>query len=213
MTRLPAKARLGITCLAFLVPVTCLATVPLLPPSAEPVARVRAWVMGADYLDRAGVRFQRGSSDCGVAALEMLLLDNGFDPSGLGPLRETVAFRGRGLTFLEMQRVAADHGLPTEGWMLDLATLASAPLPGIAHFPGHFVVVDRITADGWVELRDPAVGRVRMSRSRFLELWTGRMLIVSPRAPTAPAGAGAARPLAEPLIPPGKGHVAPVGLL
>lgn len=146
----------------------------------EPLlGHVAAAVLGADYLGQDGVRRQRGEVDCGVAVLEMIFAARGVPPARLSGTREAVLGRGRGLSLLEMQQIALRHGLDAAGYRMNMAGLAAAPLPAVAHFPDHFVVVDRVTSSD-VELRDPAVGRLRMPRARFQALWSGRTIVFTP---------------------------------
>lgn len=147
------------------------------PP--EPVARLWTWSVGGDYRGRTGVRLQRGASDCGVAALMMVLEDRRRTPR-LEGVRLRVLERDRGLSLLEMQSIAADHGLRATGWRLDFEGLAGAPLPAIAHYDDHYVVVDRVEPDGTVRIRDPSIGRVDLPRDSFVKLWTGNVLLFVP---------------------------------
>ncbi|HEX7239542.1 MAG TPA: cysteine peptidase family C39 domain-containing protein [Longimicrobiaceae bacterium] len=149
--------------------------------AAVPVARVWAWSLGGEYLGRDGVRLQQGDSDCAVAALTMILERHGRDPQ-LEGVRRLVQERRSGLTLLEMQAVAGERGLRATGWRLDLAGLARAPLPAIAHFEDHYVVVDRVEADGTVRFRDPSLGRLALPAAGFRSLWTGNVLVFSPPA-------------------------------
>lgn len=152
---------------------------PILP---EPVARVWTWSLGGRYLGRETVRLQRGAWDCGVAALAMVIESHRRAP-GLEALRAEVLDRRRGLTLLELQEFAVERGLPAAGWRLDFAGLARTPLPAIAHFDDHYVVVDRIAADGMVRIRDPARGRMELPRRSFERLWTGNVLVFAPPEP------------------------------
>lgn len=149
---------------------------PASPVLAEPMARVWTWQAGGSYLGRQTVRMQEGAWDCGTAVLAMVLEAHGRRPS-LAGVRKEVLERGRGLSLLEVQEVSARHGVPAEGWRLEFAALRRAPLPAIAHFDDHYVVVDRIAADGTVRLRDPAVGLIDYPRERFERLWTGNVLV------------------------------------
>ncbi len=146
------------------------------PPPVEPVARLWVWSLGGEYLGRDGIRLQQGRSDCGVAALAMILERHGRDPR-LEAVRRLVLERRSGLTLLEMQAIAGERGLSATGWRLDFAGLARAPLPAVAHFEDHYVVVDRIAPDGTVQVRDPSLGRIDLPRASFENLWTGSVLL------------------------------------
>jgi ABC-type bacteriocin/lantibiotic exporter with double-glycine peptidase domain len=151
-----------------------------LPPRVEAAARTRAWLSDADYLGASGVRFQQASTDCGVAALEMLLAVPTAKAARLTSWR-ALAARRDGLTFLDLQLAARAMGVETRGYRTDLAGLQRMPLPAIVHLPDHFVVVDRVSASHVVELRDPSIGRLRMTGDVFREQWTGEVLVVQPR--------------------------------
>jgi hypothetical protein len=148
-------------------------------PTPVPVAAAVTWAIGGRYLGREDVRMQQGDADCGVAALAMVLERHGRAPR-LEEVRRRVLERGRGLSLLEMQELAREHGLEASGWRLELEALARAPLPAVAHYEDHYVVVDRIDPDGTVHVRDPSLGRVAFSAGRFRRLWTGAVLLFGP---------------------------------
>ncbi|HEY0151259.1 MAG TPA: cysteine peptidase family C39 domain-containing protein [Longimicrobium sp.] len=145
-------------------------------PTPVPVSVAVAWWYGGDYEGREGVEMQRGESDCGIAALAMVMKHHRRRAELEGE-RRGVLKRGEGLSLLEMQGIAARHGLAAKGWRMDLPALARAPLPAVAHFEDHYVVVDRVLPDGTVHVRDPGVGRVVLSAADFARLWTGNVLV------------------------------------
>ncbi len=157
-----------------------------LPVAPEPVARLWTLSVGGDYQGRSGVRLQKGTWDCGVAVLAMIFEEH-HRPSALEAVRGRVLDRGEGLSLLEMQSVAREHGLAAAGWRLDFPGLARAPLPAVAHFDNHYVVVDRIEPDGTVHVRDPAIGRVALPKTSFLALWTGNVLLFAPGPALGPS--------------------------
>jgi ABC-type bacteriocin/lantibiotic exporter with double-glycine peptidase domain len=145
-------------------------------PTPVPVSMAVAWWMGGEYKGREGVVMQSGGADCGVAALAMVLEHHRRD-AGLDEVRRGVLGRGEGLTLLEMQHISARHGLPAQGWRMDMPALARAPLPAVVHFEDHYVVVDRVLPDGTVHLRDPGIGRVVLPAADFARHWTGNVLV------------------------------------
>jgi hypothetical protein len=149
-----------------------------LPPTVAPAGQLLALASGGTYEGAQGMRFQKSAVDCGVAALEMVFIEQHVDPRLLEPARAMVIARDSGLTMLEMSEIAAKHGLVAEGRRMNLAALEHAPLPVVGSFPGHWVVIDRVTPDGYVDIRDPEIGRVRMTSRRFLQRWTGKVLLV-----------------------------------
>ena len=144
------------------------------PAAARPIL---ALAIGGTYQGSDGVRFQRGLTDCGVAALEMVFAEHGIQTDSLEPVRSLVTARDSGLTMLEMRDIAVAHGLTAEGLRMNLAALQRAKLPSIASFPDHWVVVDRVTSET-VEIRDPSIGRVKLSHERFLGQWTSNILVI-----------------------------------
>lgn len=149
-------------------------------------------MLAADYLGRDGVHMQQSELDCGVAVLEMVINTYGGDRSVLDSAYARIEQRNQGMTMREMKDVATAAGLDVVGLIVDGSMLNNVPTPFIAHFRNHYVVVDSV-ASGYVEFRDPAVGRLRTDIGRFLELWTGYSLVFSapthvsrPRAPEHP---------------------------
>jgi predicted double-glycine peptidase len=164
-------------------------------PTAEPVARAVTWLFGAEYLGREGVVIQQGDSDCGITALQMALATRGVPAAALDSAR-AAAIRGDGSSLLELQQLAERNGVRAEGWRMDLRTLARSPLPAVVHLGDHFAVVDHVMSDGRVVMRDPSLGRIRLSAEDFRDIWTGDVLVFprlqptpAPAAVPAPAGA------------------------
>lgn len=173
------RALLALVALA-VAPIIIIVFMAALPPRVEQGARVRAWLMDADYLGNTGVRLQQNSSDCAVAALEMLVESMGRDARPLAAWHDSVQQRGQGMTMLEMQRASAKVGVATHGVRASLGGLRRVPLPAIVHFDHHFVVLDRIDDAGTFQVRDPASGRIRMESDAFREAFTGEVLAVRP---------------------------------
>jgi hypothetical protein len=162
-------------------------------PTAEPVARTLVFLYGADWLGRQGVAIQQGDSDCGIAALQMALAARGVMPASLDSAR-AAALHDHGTSLLQLKRLAEARGIRAEGWHLDLRALAHSPLPAVVHLGDHFAVVDHVEMDGRVVMRDPSLGRIRLSAEDFRDLWTGDALIFphpQPRTAAAPAAGGA----------------------
>ena len=143
--------------------------------SAAPPARLVAAITGVEALGFDGVVRQRGRSDCGAAALAMVLAS--FDrPVPVELLEDELPIGPRGTSMLALRDSAARHGLEATGWRVSWAHLASVPLPAIAFVDGdHFVVVLRADAS-MVELADPSRGRLRLSRRAFARRWRGEIL-------------------------------------
>lgn len=162
------------------VPVLIAGAVLILPTQLRHAAKVTAArSVGGEYLNDANVEFQLSPSSCGAAALQMVLRHHGISV-GQRSLNRELGEPGHWATLAELRKVAAAHGLPAEGWRLELSALTRETLPAILHVPDHFVVVDSIRPDG-VFLRDPAVGNLRFTHEAFSTWWTGEALLM--RAP------------------------------
>jgi ABC-type bacteriocin/lantibiotic exporter with double-glycine peptidase domain len=139
--------------------------------------RLRFAFTGEEYLGARGVTLQKNSNDCGVAALHMILARFGRTES-FEQLQYELPLRHTGTSMGDLKRVAEHHGLPAAGWFYVPSDLRSIPLPAIAFINrNHFVVMDSFDTRGSIILLDPAVGRLRVSQSRFLRMWKGETLI------------------------------------
>jgi ABC-type bacteriocin/lantibiotic exporter with double-glycine peptidase domain len=148
--------------------------------------RLGALIHHAHYIDQQRVVRQRGAQDCGVAVLEMVLPGTAALGVSLDSLRSVLQVRRRGLSFAELRTIVEGQGGHAAGWQLQFSALSGMAMPLIAQWPDHFVVVDSVTTSGEVIVRDPAFGRMRMSRGAFLGIWTGRVLEVFAPYATAP---------------------------
>jgi ABC-type bacteriocin/lantibiotic exporter with double-glycine peptidase domain len=160
-------------------------------PSSLPVARTIVWLLGAEYLGRDGVTIQQSEDDCGIAALQMIMEGRGIPGAVLDSARAEVIRRGEGTSFWELKQLAEAQGIRADGWRMGAQRLARSPLPAIVDLTDHFTVVERVLPDGRVELRDPSLGRIRMSAEDFHDNWTGNVLIF-------PAGSSSRTPPSVP---------------
>ena len=143
-----------------------------------PIARHRrAHELGAEFLGAEGVVLQDRATNCGPAALKMVLDQQGCTVS-LQDLEEGSGGGRRAWSMLEMKNAAARFQIDAEGWDLTFSDLQKRRLPAILFLEeGHFVLVDSITGDYAVYLRDPAVGKIRMSRPALQRIWKGKSLL------------------------------------
>jgi ABC-type bacteriocin/lantibiotic exporter with double-glycine peptidase domain len=139
-----------------------------------------ATILGGQYLDDVDVIHHRSRNDCGVAALEMVLRRFGRDETDLNSLRILAQRRPSGLSLGDLEDKALALGLESHAWLMTAADLGTAPLPAVVHFPGHFLVLDSLGRGGWVYLRDPSNGRIRMTAVSFRRHWSGRILLFDP---------------------------------
>lgn len=139
--------------------------------------QVTARLKGAEYLGSEGVVFQAGRMNCGPTALKMVLDAFGI-PSTLAEIEQKAGLTDRGTSMLTLKMVAESKGLRAEGWKYALEDFKAAPMPAIVFTHGnHFAVVDSLSKDGSVFLRDPAIGRLKMAKRKFLKVWNGETLI------------------------------------
>jgi ABC-type bacteriocin/lantibiotic exporter with double-glycine peptidase domain len=134
------------------------------------------------YLGSQGVVFQDGSNDCGVAALVMVL-----DHYGLKVSQREMKWRARmnfeGTSLLTMKELARSAGLDAEGWKLSFDDLPRIQFPAIFFIENHhFVVVDSVDGHGFLFVRDPAAGRLKIPRRKAIEIWKGEALVITAKA-------------------------------
>jgi len=136
------------------------------------------------FLGREGVIFQQSHSDCGGAALKMVL--NHYDiPMEYARLLEQLRIGPEGATMLNLKQLAESEGLRCEGWRLAPQDLPAIPLPAVLLLRrSHFVVVERVDAKDGILLLDPVRGRLRVSMRKLTSIWQGETLVFG-RAGTA----------------------------
>ena len=145
--------------------------------SPDLVRRVSAWRMGASYLGIQGVALQTKPNACGPASLKMVLDHFGLLVA-LGELEKQVVLTRRGTSMLALKEAAERRGLCAEGWRLNRQDLFRIPFPAIILIRAdHFVVVDSISPQGSVYVRDPAIGRLRIPLDRVDAMWHGETLV------------------------------------
>ena len=119
---------------------------------------------------------QRGDSDCGAAALKMVLAHHGFREVTLDEIEAAADVGPRGTSLLALKKIAEDQGLKSQGLRLAIEHLGDLPMPAIAHVHGdHFVVLRSVDAVR-VVVDDPSLGRLRMSTAAFDRAWGGVVL-------------------------------------
>jgi len=133
------------------------------------------------YLGSSGVIFQNKSNNCGVAALRMVL-----DHYCITVPRKIMEWDARlgskGASMLDLKEMAADAGLNAEGWKLRFEDLSRIQLPAILFVRGHhFVVADSVDGCGFLFVRDPSAGRLKIPQSKAGDIWEGEALIVALR--------------------------------
>jgi ABC-type bacteriocin/lantibiotic exporter with double-glycine peptidase domain len=141
--------------------------------SYELAARER----GGTHLGIDGVVMQDKSNTCGPAALKMIL-DVYGKRVPLRELEEGGKASDGGWSMHSLKELAEQRGLQAEGWRLNLELLCRSRFPVILFVENrHFVVVDSMDIAGFVFVRDPAIGRMKIQRRALGRIWTGETLV------------------------------------
>lgn len=136
-----------------------------------------ASIRGAEFLGQDGVVLQDKRSNCGPAALKMVF-DYYEIPSTMREIERHVGLTQHGTNMLALKETAELKGLHAEGWRYALEDFLKAPLPAIVFVHNdHFAVVDSITGDGLIIMRDPALGKLKIRKEGFTRSWSGETLI------------------------------------
>lgn len=145
----------------------------------EMVARERGgWYLGTD-----GVVMQDKSNTCGPAALKMILDAYGKNVQ-LSELEKTGNVSSHGWSLQSLKELAEQNRLRAEGWKLDLETLCRIRFPVILFVENqHFVVADGVDSAGFLFVRDPAIGRMKIHRRTVGRIWKGETLVFAENPP------------------------------
>lgn len=141
----------------------------------------QADVKSVKQIKEEGVVLQTDEFTCGAAALATLLRDNGDPTASEAALlsEEKELVKGKGLSVLQLKRLAENRGFKAVGYKMELANLFDFDKPMIMHVilgdEGHYYVFKGIYEDR-IYLKDPAQGNIRMSLERFSRIWTGMVL-------------------------------------
>ena len=119
--------------------------------------------------------------ECGLACLAMILGYYGRRVS-LSELRTSAGVGRDGTSALDLIRTARSHGMRARAVSLQRADLRFLQLPAIVHWEfDHFLVVARWSRR-YVDVVDPATGRLRLSHDEFDAGFTGVVLLLEPGA-------------------------------
>lgn len=142
--------------------------------------------------------YQLDEMDCGVACVAMVCRYFGRAVAR-SHIRIAVGTSVDGTSLRGIQRGGEFVGLDVKPVRASRSRLDQMPLPAIVHLDqNHWVVLHRVEADR-VAVVDPAAGRRRLDREKFLKRWSGYAALVRPterlqEAPLAaqerPAGCG-----------------------
>ncbi|MFM9967561.1 MAG: cysteine peptidase family C39 domain-containing protein, partial [Burkholderiales bacterium] len=128
---------------------------------------------------RVPTRLQFQTTECGVAALNMVLSHHGLYLSN-EEVRAVTGVSRDCVNAGEMARAARHYGMECKAYSREPDNLSDLPLPFLAHFRFiHFMVVEGFTAKD-VLLCDPHAGRMRIPIEKFAEDFTGVVLSIKP---------------------------------
>jgi len=137
-----------------------------------------AWLKGARYEGLEDVALQTHNMNCGPSALKMVLDSLGVKRT-LAEIEDAITIDERGSSLFDLMTYAQNQGLRAEAWQLNVDDLQDKKLPAIVFvYQDHFAVLDRITPQGEVQLRDPAIGQLRMNKDAFEKIWNGETLLI-----------------------------------
>jgi ABC-type bacteriocin/lantibiotic exporter with double-glycine peptidase domain len=134
------------------------------------------------YLGFEGVILQNHRNNCGLAALMMV-----FEYHGISVSREEMERKAKparqGVSISTMKELSQSFGLQATGWRFTFGDLPGVQFPAILFVENrHFIVVDSIGEGESLFVRDPAIGRMRISRKILMDRWKGETLVFSSNA-------------------------------
>lgn len=124
---------------------------------------------------------QMSTVECGAACLAMILSYYGRKTS-VSEIRERCGIGRDGLSALDITKAAQDYGLRVRVISLQKNDFRFVHLPAIIHWAfDHFLIVERWSTD-YIDIVDPAVGRMRVTAEEFDASFTGVVIILEPGA-------------------------------
>ncbi|HET8840752.1 MAG TPA: cysteine peptidase family C39 domain-containing protein, partial [Ktedonobacteraceae bacterium] len=159
---------------------------PIPPPSQERTGQARPKISLLRFLlillwpRRVPVLLQMSMVECGAACLAMILSYYGRTTS-ISEIREHCGPARDGLSALALVKAARRYGLRVRSITVkEPDKLRHANLPAIIHWEfNHFLVLER-WSPAFMEVVDPARGRVRLSAEEFDAGFTGIILLLEP---------------------------------
>jgi predicted double-glycine peptidase len=175
MRRRKLKAFLALTAIIACVAMLILVVFFLQTSNAD--KKIAAWMMHADYMGSEGVILQSKRNNCGPSALKMVF-DHYHVSSSLQEIEGQIGLTDKGSSMLALKEMADLKGLKAVGWRLTLEDLLRSTFPSILFVnKDHYVVADSISAAGDIYLRDPAIGKLRITKQKLHNIWEGETLV------------------------------------
>ena len=130
---------------------------------------------------RVPVLLQLNAMECGAACLAMILNYHGRK-TAVAECREYCGLGEDAVTAKMIAQAGRAYGFRVKGYSIQSIDFCQIPLPAIVHWEfRHFVVVERWSATD-VRIVDPAIGRCRLTPSKFEAGFTGVVLTFEPGA-------------------------------
>ena len=135
-----------------------------------------------NFKKKVKVVLQLSNTECGIAALAMLLAYHGADIS-LEVLREKCGTSRDGCKASTLCDVARELGFIADGYRVELEDIVNLAQPVIAYWGfNHYVVIRGVAIDR-VYLNDPSLGAISVSLHDFDKFFTGVVIQVNPNHP------------------------------
>jgi len=129
------------------------------------------------YLGPEGMIFQNRQNDCGLAAMTMILNYHGI-LSLTASIENEWGLTRRGMSLMRLKEIGEHYGLRACGWKVDPKESPGTPMPAILFVDNrHFVVLDSVDREDRAFVRDPAIGRIRISGKMLRSRWQGEVLV------------------------------------
>jgi ABC-type bacteriocin/lantibiotic exporter with double-glycine peptidase domain len=171
------KASITFRSVGFLICFIGMMEVALLLSKTNVDKKITALMMNAEYLGNEGVVIQTKHNDCGPSALKMIF-DQYNIPSTLQEIEEKVELSEKGSSMLALKDAAEMKGLKAEGWRFITQDSLRSFFPLILFVnKEHYVVADSMSEIGDIFIRDPAFGKLRISKQKLHSIWEGETLI------------------------------------
>ncbi|MDD8018324.1 MAG: cysteine peptidase family C39 domain-containing protein [Bacteroidota bacterium] len=137
---------------------------------------ISASMMNAEYLGSDGVVLQTKKNNCGPSALKMIFDFYGFSVP-IEEIEKNVELTEKGSSMLALKKMAESKGLKAEGWRLSPEDFMKQHFPILLFVHhNHYIIVDSAKSND-VFIRDPAIGKLKISKTKLINIWNGETLI------------------------------------
>jgi ABC-type bacteriocin/lantibiotic exporter with double-glycine peptidase domain len=128
------------------------------------------------YMGLRDMQTQSSAVTCGPAALVYVLHKRGIEVTEES-VSSMAGTQASGTTMLGLAQAVEHVGLRARGLRGGYDVLLQVPLPVIAVFNQHYVVITRVNSKE-VEVGDPLYGFFTYPRRAFQRIWQGQILVI-----------------------------------